>query len=147
MINKLILDGKVDKFIIRLMIFVNNHSKYNIEYIKDKYNLDSHQDFIKYFKKNYKTKLLFSSYNSELLFINFINIDFKFLFEKYGQSYPNKLINFFIAKKKFYFNNCNYLNKHVKENCSCKIKVKSIVNLSIESFIFILRQFYKLKTI
>ena len=51
MIEKLILENKIDKFIIRLIIFVNNYYKYNNGYIKEKYNIDSHNNFIKYFKK------------------------------------------------------------------------------------------------
>jgi len=144
MIYELIVEGKINKFIIRLLLFVNNHSKYDLKYIKDKYNLDSHSDFIKYFKKNYKDKLLFSSYKSEQLFINFVNIDLNFLLDKYGETYPIKLINFFIGRKKFYFNYCNYLNNHDKDLCFCKIKVKSIVNLPIKTLIFILKQFLKL---
>ena len=143
MIENLILDNKIDKYIIRLIIFVNNYHKYDNNYIKDKYNIDSHNNFIKYFKKNYKKKILFSSNESEQLFINLINIDIDFMFKKYNSDMISKLIYFFIARKKINFNYCNYINKHEKQLCTCKIKVKSIVNLSIESFIFILRQYVK----
>jgi hypothetical protein len=150
MINLLIDDNKLDKFIIRLIIFVNNHYKYDNNYIKKNYNANSHKEFVKLFKKNYKKKILFSSFESEQLFINFLNIDFNFLLEKYQELYPIKILNFFISRKKFYFNYCHYSNnnkhthnyKHVKDICCCNIKVKSIVNLPIESLIFILKQNY-----
>ena len=95
MIENLILENKIDKFVIRLIIFVNNYYKYNNQYIKDKYNIDSHDNFIKYFKKNYKKKILFSSSESEQLFINLVNIDINFMFEKYNSDIVSKLIFFF----------------------------------------------------
>ena len=144
MIDKLILEDniKISKYIIRLIIFVNKYFKYDMVYIQQKYNYNSYIEFANYFKKNYKIKLLFSSNESELLFINFINIDYNFLIEKYN-NHAITLINFFTLRKKFYFNLCNYHKKHVKDLCNCKIKVKSIVNLSIDSFIFILKEYFK----
>jgi len=124
--------------------------------MKKNYNANTHKEFVKLFKKNYKKKILFSSFKSEQLFINFLNIDFNFLLEKYQESYPIKILNFFISRKKFYFNYCHYSNnnkhthnyKHVKDICCCNIKVKSIVNLPIESLVFILKQnFHKNKSI
>jgi len=88
MINLLIDKKKLDKFIIRLIIFVNNYYKYDEVYLKKNYNLNSHVEFISFFKKNYKKKILFSSLESEQLFINFLNIDFNFLLEKYQEFYP-----------------------------------------------------------
>ncbi len=82
MIDKLIDSNKIEKFIIRLIIFVNNFCKYELDYIKEKYNIDSHENFLKYFKKNYKKKILFGSPNAEKLFINFINIDMDFIKER-----------------------------------------------------------------
>ena len=145
MLNLLIDIDKLDKFIIRLIIFVNNHHKYNNIYIKKNYNLNSHKEFVVFFKNNYKKKILFSSLESEQLFINFLNIDFNFLLKKYREFYPIKILNFCISKKKFYFNYCHYsnTNKHIKDLCCCNIKVKTIVNLSIKSLIFILKQNYK----
>jgi len=148
MINLLIDKKKLDKFIIRLIIFANNYYKYDKIYLKKNYNLNSHVEFISFFKKNYKKKILFSSLESEQLFINFLNIDFNFLLEKYQEFYPIKILNFFIARKKFYFNYCHFSNnnkyihnyKHTKDLCSCNIKVKTVVNLPIESLLFILEQ-------
>jgi hypothetical protein len=65
------------------------------------------------------------------------------MFKKYNSDIISKLIYFFIARKKINFSYCSYINKHDKELCNCKIKVKNIVNLSIESFIFILTQHTK----
>ena len=122
MIEKLILENKIDKFIIRLIIFVNNYYKYELEYIKDKYNINSHNDFIKYFKKNYKKKILFSSMESENLFINIINMDINFMIQKYNTDLPSRIIFFLISRKKLYFNKCHFENKHDK-NFYNRIKI------------------------
>jgi len=132
--------NKINKFIIRLIIFVNNHYKYNLEYLQNKYNIKKHSEFILYFKKNYKKKILFSSMESESLFINFINIDLNYMSCKYKENYQLILVYFFIARKKCYFNHCDYIKSHVKNLCNCKIKVNSVVNLNIDSLIYILKQ-------
>ena len=54
MINLLIDKKKLDKFIIRLIIFVNNYYKNDNVYLKKNYNFESHSEFIGFFKKNYK---------------------------------------------------------------------------------------------
>ena len=138
MIDNIFSINKINKFIIRLIIFVNNFYKYDLDYIRNKYNFDSHNLFLKHFKNNYKKIILFSSLESEQLFINIFNINFEFLLEEYGKDYPIKILLFFISKKKFIFNYCYKFKLHDKEHCKCKIKVKSINNLTIESFIFIL---------
>ena len=56
MINLLISSNKLDKFVIRLIIFVNNYYKYDNAYMKKNYNIDTHKEFVNFFKKNYKKK-------------------------------------------------------------------------------------------
>ena len=119
--------NKMAKFIIRLSIFVNNYYKYDVEYLKKNYNIETHVEFVKLFKKNYKNKIMFSSLESEQLFINFLNIDFDFLLQKYKELYPIKILNFFISRKKFYFNYCHYSSNDKTSvetgHCTCVSKV------------------------
>lgn len=135
-------------YIIKLQLFTNKYFKYDIKYIKDKYNIDSYSEYKKYFKKKYKNKLIFNSYSSEKLFINFFNIDYDFLKLKYKENQYDMFINFFIAGKIFFFNKCDeqrHINSNTDKlhlnNCNCKIKVKTIVNINIKAFLFILNQY------
>ncbi len=132
--------------IIKLMIFTNNYFKYNKEYILDKYNIEDYDEFRTYFKKNYKSKLIFNCSKSEKLFINFINLDYNYFCNKYSGKETQTIMNFFITGKLFYFNKCNEVNSFIKDKnhipkCNCKIKVKTIANLTINTLIFILKEF------
>jgi hypothetical protein len=130
------------KNVIKLMLFTNNYNKYDINYIKKNYNLNSFEEFKLYFKKNFKKKLIFNSNKAERMFINFVNFDMEYFNNKYNDKVHQILLNFFIYGKKFYFSSChefNYNNSdidklHLKE-CNCKIKVKSINNLKITLFL------------
>ncbi len=132
--------------LIKLQLFTNNYFKYNDEYIKEKYDIDSYDDFRNYFKKNYKSKLIFNCAKSEKLFINFINLDYNYFDSKYSGVQTKTIMDFFITGKLFYFNKCNENNikttdkSHIP-NCNCKIKVKSIANIAIDALIFILKEF------
>jgi len=135
-------------YIIKLQIFTNKYFKYDMKYIKDKYNIDSYSEYKKYFKKKYKNKLIFNSYSSEKLFINFFNIDYDFLKLRYKENQYDMFINFFIAGKIFFFNKCDeqrHINSNTDKlhisNCRCKVKVKTIVNINIKAFLFILNQY------
>ena len=124
------------------MLFANNYNKYDIDYIREKYNVQTFDAFKIFFKKNFKTKLIFNSSKAEKMFINFVNFDTKFFYEKYENKIHQTLFNFFIYGKKFYFNSCHELyydhpdkNKtHIKD-CKCKIKVKNIHYLKIKTFL------------
>ena len=57
-------------------------------------------------------------------------------------------MDFFITGKLFYFNKCNEANfannekNHLQNcNCNCKIKVKTIANISVDTLIYILKEF------
>ncbi len=132
--------------IIKLMIFTNNYFKYDKEYILEKYNIDTYDEFRTYFKKNYKTKLLFNCAKSEKLFINFINLDYVYFSRKYKGDETQTIMNFFITGKLFFFNECNEISSIIKgknhiPNCNCKIKVKSVANITINTLIYILKEF------
>ena len=138
--------GDLSNQLVKLLLFTNNYFKYNDEYIKEKYNIDTYEDFRNYFKKNYKQKLIFNCLKSEKLFINFINLDYNYFDYKYSGVQTQTIMDFFITGKLFYFNKCNeknikYKDKNHLQECNCKIKVKTISNLSIETLIFILKEF------
>jgi hypothetical protein len=124
--------------LIKLQLFTNNYFKYNDEYIKEKYDIDSYEEFRTYFKKNYKSKLIFNCAKSEKLFINFINLDYNYFDSKYFDKQTQTIMDFFITGKLFYFNKCNEVNirnnqkNHIQE-CNCKIKVKTIANIPIDA--------------
>jgi len=145
-----IIDNDLKKYIIKLLIFCNNYYKYDLDYIKLKFNINSYSEFTSYFKEKYKIKLIFNSINSENLFINFLNMDKDYFNLKYNENCVDILLNFFILKEdKIYFNKCNELfystNKTHIDNCNCKIKVKSIVNIDIITFTQILSEDIKNK--
>ena len=126
--------------VIKLLVFTNNYYKYNSVYIKEKYNINDYDNFRNYFKKNYKNKLIFNCEKSEKLFINFINLDYNYFNLKYSNTQTETIMNFFISGQLFYFNKCNENYSNTKDknhilNCNCKIKVKSVANLSIKTLI------------
>lgn len=131
------------KNVIKLMLFSNNYNKYDLNYIKIIYNLESFMLFRIFFKKNFKKKLIFNSHKSEKMFIDFVNYNTEYFNEKYGDKIHQTLFNFFIYGKKFYFNLCDELNhnddnKNHCKNCKCTVKVKNINNLSITVFLDII---------
>ena len=130
-------------YIEKLCIMSNNYYIFDEDYIKNKYNIKSYDKFRKYFKKNHTDKLIFNSEKSENFFIKVMNIDPVYMDLKYGNMQTQTIIQFFILRNNCYFNICDEENeinnkKTHKNNCNCKIKVKSIVNLSINALIFIL---------
>ena len=146
--NNLDLDNEeLINYIIKLQIFCNNYYTYDLDYIKSKFNLDSFSNFRSLFKKRYKMKLLFNSLKSENLFINFINFDNEYFISRYKDNQINILLNFFICNQNLFFNKCNEISfsssKNHTDNCNCKIKVKSIVNLDIKTLLYILNNYNK----
>ena len=141
-------------FILKIMQISNDFYEPDLYFIKLKYKLDSNKEFNKLYSKNLNKLLLFNSNEAEKLFIKLVNLDESYIERKYNKNI-NLIINDFIQNKNFnyYFSICDEffsLNKssidfskennifiqqiksHVK-NCNCKIKVKSIVNLSINT--------------
>jgi len=142
-----IQNNNLINYIIKLQIFCNNYYKFDLDYIKLKLNLNSYNEFKLLFKNKYKSKLLFSSIKSENLFINFMNFDKEYFTLKYKEDQINKLLNFFICNENLYLNNCHenlnsesgdFATKNHINNCNCNIKVKSIVNLEINTLINII---------
>ena len=70
-------------YITNLLIFCNNYFVYDIDYIIKNYKINSYSEFRKFFKNNYKIKLIFNSSKSEKLFINFMNIDYNYIYDTY----------------------------------------------------------------
>jgi hypothetical protein len=128
-------------FIDKLCTFSNNNFIYDETYIKNKYNLNSYDKFRKYFKKHHGEKLIFNSEKAEHFFIKIMNIDYKYILKKYNSLDP--IINFFVLHNQTFFNECeeftdfNEFKTHCVL-CNCKIKVKSVVNLSINALVFII---------
>jgi len=131
-------------YIEKLCIMSNNSYIYDEQYIKNKYNIKSYEKFRKYFKKNHNDKLIFNSEKSEKFFIQVMNLDAVYMLSKYGNDALQNIVNFFIqANDPYFFNVCDEIsaknNKNIHLNdCKCNIKVKSVVNLSINALIFIL---------
>jgi hypothetical protein len=130
-------------YIEKLCVMSNNYYMYDDEYIKNKYNINSYENFRKFFKKNHSDKLIFNSEKSEGFFIKIMNLDSDYMAYKYGNLQAQTIVNFFVQKNNYNFNECDEVseikkNKTHKNNCNCKIKVKSVVNLSINALIFIL---------
>ena len=130
-------------YIEKLCIMSNNYYMYDEEYIKNKYNIKSYDKFRKFFKQNHSDKLIFNSEKAENFFIKVMNLNSDYMFTKYGKSQSQVIVDFFIQREECNLNDCdeysNFNNKksHMS-NCECKIKVKSVVNLSINALIFIL---------
>ena len=134
----------MEKYINDLLILCNKYYYFDIDYIKTKYNIKKYDVWENFFKENSHLKLLFNCYNAEILFIFIFNIDKKYIEKNYNLDINTLLHNFFIDKIDYYFSDCheNYINSkkhtmHLKNKCNCFIKVKSIVNLNIDTFIFI----------
>jgi len=133
-------------YIDKLCTTSNNYYLYDEEYIKNKYNIGSYDKFRKYFKKYHSDKLIFNSEKAELFFIKVMNLDTKFVTKKYADNLPQVIVDFFIKRNECSFNECEEFNKlkfsklHLSD-CKCKIKVKSVVNLSINALIFILMEY------
>jgi hypothetical protein len=138
------MNNNMEKYINDLLILCNKYYYFDIDYIKTKYNIKKYDIWEKFYKENSHLKLLFNCYNAEILFIFIFNIDKKYIENKYNIDINTLLHNFFIDKIDYYFSDCheNYINSkthtmHLKKKCNCFIKVKSIVNLNIDTFIFI----------
>ena len=130
-------------YIGKLCTMSNNFFIYDEDYIKNKYNLDSYNKFRKYFKKIHKEKLIFNSPSAENFFIKVMNIDSNFMQNKYSNTQSTVIIDYFINKTFNPFNLCEDLTQLEKthtSSCDCKIKVKSVVNLSINALCFILME-------
>lgn len=130
-------------YIEKLCVMSNNYYMFDDDYIKNKYNIKSYDKFRKFFKKNHSEKLIFNSEKSESFFIKIMNLDSDYVAKKYGNSQAQIIINFFVQRNNCHLNECEEMselnkNKTHKNNCKCKIKVKSVVNLSINALIFIL---------
>lgn len=130
-------------YIDKLCTMSNNYYVYDDYYIKNKYNIDSYNKFRKYFKKHHSNKLIFNSEKSENFFIKVMNIDSFYMAHKYNNYQAQIIVDFFIKRNQCYFNECdelnilNGINNHIN-NCKCKIKVKSVANLSINALVYIL---------
>ena len=130
-------------YIDKLCTMSNNYYVYDDYYIKNKYNIDSYNKFRKYFKKHHSNKLIFNSEKSENFFIKVMNIDSVYMTQKYNNYQAQIIVDFFIKRNQCYFNECdelntlNSINNHIN-NCKCKIKVKSVANLSINALVYIL---------
>ena len=134
----------MEKYINDLLILCNKYYYFDIDYIKTKYNIKKYELWEQFFKENSHLKLIFNCYNAEILFIFIFNIDKKYIESNYNISINNLLHDFFINKIDYYFSYCheNYINSkkhtmHLKNKCCCFIKVKSIVNLNINTFMYI----------
>jgi hypothetical protein len=139
-------------YIEKLCTTSNNYFMYDLVYIKNKYNIDSYNDFRKYFKKNHNEKIIFNSEKAENFFIKIMNIDSDFMNTYYKDNQTKVIIDFFIKMTNCYFNKCEHLNSLTPKqihfsSCKCKIKVKSVVNLSIDVLIFILSEHIQLSKI
>ena len=130
--------------IIYLNILCNKFYSINNQYLLNKYNIkiDLFNDF---FEKNSKEKLIFNSFESEILFIYIININKDYIFNKYKLN-EIKLINkIFLNNKIYYLNKCHkYFDVDNKQmhlpNCKCPIKTKTISNVKINIFIKMLEK-------
>jgi hypothetical protein len=125
------------KYILELLILVNKYYLYDNIYVSNKYQIMNEIEFDKTLQKN-QNILLFNSLRSEILFIHILNVDNNYIY-KYKKSFYDLLSSFFIDKKKYHFSHCHKISSKTKslhlDNCYCKIKVKSIANLKIDTFI------------
>ena len=133
--NKHIYDFFCNKnYIQRLCILTNNYYIYDEKYIKNIFNIDSYDKYRKYFKKNHLQRLIFNCKKAEDLFIQLMNIDPMFMKLNYEDNQLLILLNIFVQKIFCPLNNCqkNNPNSYVHDSyCKCRIKVKSVANLSI----------------
>ena len=132
-------------YIDKLCTMSNNYYLYDEQYIKNKFNINSYDNFRKFFKKYHNEKLIFNSEKAEFFFIKVMNLDTNYMAKKYANCQAQAIIDFFIKRNNCYFNECEEFNKSKisklhSVDCKCKIKVKSVVNLSINALIFILME-------
>jgi len=147
-------------FILKIINIVNEYYEPDNYYIKIKYKLDSIKEFNKFYYNNNLNQnklLIFNSNEAEKLFIRLVNLDENYIQRKYNNDIKiiitdlikNKNNNYFfsicdefLSLNKSTINNDNIfihqIKSHVK-NCNCKIKVKSIVNLSVNTLIKIIK--------
>ena len=146
-------------FLLKIMNLDNEYSEPDMYYVNLKYKLDSVKKFNKLYLNNLNQSklLLFNSVEAEKLFIRLVNLDENYIERKYNKDIKSIITDFIKNKNNnYYFSICDeffYINKstinndnifihqiksHVK-NCNCKIKVKSIVNLSINTLIKIIK--------
>ena len=146
-------------FILKIMNIANDYNKPNIDYINLKYKLDSIKEFDKLYKNNlnHNKLIFFNSNEAEKLFIRLVNLDENYIERKYNKEIKYIIADFIKNKNNiYYFSICDefyninkstidndnifihQIKSHVK-NCNCKIKVKSVVNLSINTLIKIIK--------
>ena len=146
-------------FLLKIMNLANEYYEPDMYYVNLKYKLDSVKEFNKFYLNNLNQNklLLFNSVEAEKLFIRLVNLDENYIERKYNKDIKSIITDFIKNKNNnYYFSICDeffYINKstisndnifihqiksHVK-NCNCKIKVKSIVNLSINTLIKIIK--------
>jgi hypothetical protein len=143
-------------FILKILQISNDYYEPDLDFIKLKYQLNSIKEFNSLYIKKSNELLIFNSNQSEKLFIRLVNLDENFINRKYNKDINGVIIDFIVNKNtNYFFSICDEfynLNKsnidtnificliksHIK-NCNCKIRVKSIVNLSINTLIKIIK--------
>ena len=146
-------------FLVKIMNIANDYSEPDLYYINLKYKLDSIKEFNKFYHNNLNQNklLLFNSNEAEKLFIRLVNLDENYIERKYNKDIKDIISDFINNNNNnYYFSICDeffninkstinndnifihQIKSHVK-NCNCKIKVKSIVNLSINTLIKIIK--------
>jgi hypothetical protein len=143
-------------FILKILQISNDYYEPDLDYIKLKYQINTIKEFNSLYSKRSNDLLIFNSNLSEKLFIRLVNLDEKFINRKYNKDI-NSIIFDIISNKNnnYYLSICdefynlnksnidsnifiNQIKSHIK-NCNCKIRVKSIVNLSINTLIKIIK--------
>ena len=131
------------QYIKDLNFLCNTYNNIDELYIFEKYNIKINT-FNIFFDNNKNKLLIFNSKKSEILFIYIININIKYIYNKYKLTQEQLLNKLFINKKKYYLNKCHkfYLNNNNEKMhlpyCNCTIKVKSISNINIDFIIKII---------
>jgi hypothetical protein len=144
-------------FILKILQISNDYYEPDLDFIKLKYQLDNIKDFNSLYVKNSNELLIFNSNHAEKLFIRLLNLDENFINRKYNKDINSIITDFIVNKNNNYFlsicdefynlnkssqnntNNFIYQTKSHIKNCNCKIRVKSIVNLSINTLIKIIK--------
>ena len=130
--------------IIYLNILCNKFYSINNQYLLNKYRI-KFELFNDFFEKNSKEKLIFNSFESEILFIYIININKDYIFNKYKLNEIQLINKIFLNNKIYYLNKCHkYFDVDNKQmhlpNCKCPIKAKTISNVKINIFIKMLEK-------
>jgi hypothetical protein len=144
-------------FIVKILQISNDYYESDLDFIKLKYQLNTIKEFNSLYKKNSNELLIFNSNQAEKLFIRLLNLDENFINRRYNKDINTIITDFIVNKNINYFfsicdeyynlnklsqNNTNnfmyQIKSHIK-NCNCKIRVKSIVNLSINTLIKIIK--------